>query len=50
MWDSTNKPEMSSKKSSLGARTGRQNVPFFVEVHKSFTMEMDEVFASTKRR
>ena len=50
MWDSTNKPLMSIKKSSNDVGVGRQSVPYCAKVHESITMEMDEVFISTKRR
>lgn len=47
MCDSTNKPEIFFKKSSIDVGTGRQGVPYCVGL---ITMAMDEVFASTKRR
>ena len=50
MCDSTNKPEISVKKSSTNVGAGRHGVPNCVEVHELITMEMDEVFTLTKRR
>ena len=49
MCDSMKKPKKFVKKSSIDAETGRQGVPYDAEVHEPITVEMDELFASTKR-
>ena len=49
MCDSMNKPEMSVKKSSSEARTGRHSVPYYVEVHEFVTVAIDEEFSSKRR-
>ena len=45
--DSINKPKMLVKNSS--PKVGRPCVPYYVEVHESIIVEMDEVITSKRR-